>query len=253
MAKNEKCAISDSALCKWLDKDCKDCYISGLREKDDLGKMLENFEVTLSLLPDDFDDLQSDECQFCKGEKNKRAGYAIVDLAHIEPESKRGMFFGIGKKVRQRIGSLMPVSISICKDCRRVLRWVEGIKWLSIAVIFAIAVAIVAIPATGDAIVQASEALPYAVIIAGILLGYILGKVASGAYMKAKSEQTCINVFDIPVCNSMKNRGWFLVQDNPDITRFIFSKKSSTKKVADILKKDENPKEDFSQTSFLED
>ena len=27
MAKNEDCRITDSALCKWIDKDCDACYI----------------------------------------------------------------------------------------------------------------------------------------------------------------------------------------------------------------------------------
>ena len=236
MAKSEECVISDSALCKWLDKDCKDCYIKDLKDNDEIAGMLANFEVTLSLLPDNFDDLQSEECQFCKKEdKNKRHGYALIDLAHSEPEQKKGMFFGFGKKVRQKIGSLMPLSISICKECRRTLRFVESIKWISIIVFLGLAIVVQLTLPVGDKLSEISVSLPYGMIILGALIGYIAGKVASNAYMKAKSDETCFNVFEIPVCEDMRDRGWFLMQDNGEITRFIFSKKSNTNKVKDIL------------------
>ena len=234
MAKNDKCPISDSVLCKWLGKDCGDCYIRSMKDDDDALQMLQNFEVTLSLLPDDFDELQSEECQFCIGKKNEQAGYAIIDLGHNEPEHKKGMFFGIGKKVRQRIGSLMPVSISICKECRRTLRMVEIIKWLSVVVFFAIATLLVALPGTGQAIQNASEIMPYGIIIVGVLLGYILGRVASDAYKKAKMKTTRFHVFDIPVCDNMRRNGWFTIENNEGDSRFIFSSKSHTKRMAHI-------------------
>ena len=181
--KNEKCVVSDTSLCKWLDKDCKDCYLYDIKKDDEAEKALEIFEVMLSLLPESFDDLQSEKCQFCKEPKNKRAGFANISLGHSEPENKKGMFFGLGKKVRQRIGSLMPLSISICKECRRSFRLIEGLKWISIIVFLAIAVIIIAVPPLGTKIAAISPALPYGVLIAGALIGYIVGKIAGDRYM----------------------------------------------------------------------
>jgi len=237
--KNEKCVISDSALCKWLDKECAECYINDIKKEDEAEKALEIFEVMMSLLPESFDDLQSEECCFCTGEKNKRAGYANISLGHSEPEHKKGMFFGIGKKVRQRIGSLMPLSISICKECRRSFRMIEALKWIGIIVFMAVAIILIVIPSVGTAITNVSPALPYGVLIAGALIGYIVGKLAASGYMKAQSRRMVFNVFDVPVCDEMERRGWFVLQDDGPVTRFLFSKKSKVKKLADIRKKDE--------------
>ncbi len=237
--KNEKCVISDSSLCKWLDKDCEACYIKDIKKEDEAEQALQIFEVMMSLLPESFDDLQSEECCFCTGEKNKRAGYANISLGHSEPEHKKGMFFGIGKKVRQRIGSLMPLSISICKECRRSFRMIEGIKWISIIGFMAIAIILIVAPSVGNAIANVSPALPYGVLIAGAMIGYLVGKLAANGYMKAKSRRMVFNVFDVPVCDEMERRGWFVLQDDGPVTRFLFSKKSKVKPLADIRNKDE--------------
>ncbi len=235
MPKNAKCHVSDSELCRWLDKDCGDCYINGIKDQSETEKMLSDFQVMLSLLPEDFDTLQGSECCFCLGDvKKPRAGYAVVDLAHNEPEHKRGMFFGMGKKVRQRIGSLLPVSISICKDCRRALRMADYIKWLVTAATVAVAVGLCFIPA-----INAVPALPYGVVIAGFLAGYLLSKVASAAYVKAKSAQTAFNVFEIPICKKMEQAGWFTMQDMGSLTRYIMSRKSYTKLMSGLCAAEE--------------
>lgn len=254
MAKNENCVVSDSTLCRWMNCDCNNCYINAFKSDSDAKKALSDFEVTLSLLPGDFDDLQGDKCCFCKGEKRQRVGYALIDLAHSEPESKKGAFFGLGKKVKQRIGSLMPLSVSICKECKRGFKLAESIKWLSIVAFVAIAIGIMMIPSVSDATINVNPALPYGIVLLGFLIGYTVGKIVSDRYIKAKSEKIRFNVFEIPVCTEMKNNGWFTMQDDGPVTRLIYSKKSHTRKMKYIKQEDETQeKEDFTQTCFLED
>ena len=249
--KNEDCVISDSVVCKWMNRDCESCYINSLKHDDDAKKALADFEVTLSLLPDNFDELQGDECVFCKGEKKKQDGFAVIDMAHREPKSERGMFFGIGKKVRQRIGSLMPVSISICKECRRAFWMIDIIKWVAFVVVLAIGIGLMAIPSFYDPISSANEAIPFAVIIVAGVIGYVLGRVFSDIYVKIKSKDVCFNIFEIPICADMQKIGWFSVQEDEGITRFVFSKKSHTKKIADLKESSSEPQEECTQTSFL--
>jgi hypothetical protein len=235
MAKNENCTVTDSVLCKWLNKDCKDCYIHTLKKDDDVDQMLKNFEVTLSLLPAGFDELEGEQCAFCKGEhKNPRAGYAIVDLAHSEPANMKGMFFGFGKKVKQRIGSMMPVSISVCKQCRRALRLLEAFKWLSILVFCGVALGLLIVPSIGTAVSNLSPALPIGIVLVAGAVGYLVGKLISGAYIKAESKRMFFNVFDIPAGAEMKEKGWFTIQDDGEVTRVLFSHKPYTRKLADI-------------------
>lgn len=229
MPKNEKCLVSDSVLCRWIGKDCKDCYVSGMKEESDAKKVLEDFEVTLSLLPEDFDSLQSDTCGFCKDEARPRACYAVIDLAHRDPEHKRGAIFGLGKKVRQRIGSMFPVSISICKQCRQSFRIAETLKWVMLLIFGGIAMGLCFIPE-----INSNQVMPYVVILVGLLIGYVTGKILSAAYVNKKSAKTWFNVFDIPVCAKMREAGWFTIQDEGSVTRFIFAKKPMVKKLSDF-------------------
>jgi len=251
MAKNENCVVTDTSVCKWLNKDCKDCYINKMKHDDDRQDALTGFEVLLSMLPDDFDSLGGEKCVFCKKDPKPRAGYALIDLGNKDPESKRGMFFGIGKKVRQRIGSMVPMSLSICKDCRRTFRLYEGIKWLSVVAFLALAIILVSIPSTSISVSETTSMMPYFIVIGGAVVGYFVGKLITMRFIRAKAKQTYVNIFDIPVCGQMQERGWFLIQDTGEITRYIFSKKPMIRKTAG-LKQVADKKEEFSQTSFLE-
>lgn len=236
MAKNQQCAVSDSEICKWLGKECKDCFINELKDDDEAVKILNDFKVTVSLLPDNFDTLLGEKCCFCKGEqKYNRHTYAIVDLAHNEPESKKGMFFGMGKKVRQKIGSLLPVSISICKRCRGSFRKLDIIKWTALIAFIGIAVGICLIPA-----INVNPVMPYAIVLVGGIAGYIAGKILSSWYMDKKSKETSFNVFDIPVCAKMRDIGWFTVQDDSPVTHYLFSRKPLLKRLSDIFEESKN-------------
>jgi hypothetical protein len=244
MPKNAQCLANDTEICRWIGKECEDCYVGGLKHKDDVEKTVSDFRVTLSLLPEDFDSLQGEQCCFCVGDTKKpRAGYAVIDLAHSEPEARKGMFFGFGKKVRQRIGSLMPVSISICRDCRRTLRMVDYLKWIVTAAFVGLSIGLCFIPA-----INTIPALPYGVIIAGFFVGYVVSRLVSDAYMKRKSKETVFNVFDIPVCRKMQEAGWFTIQDSGPATRFIMSRKSYTKKISGLKDAAEEASEEIKNT-----
>jgi hypothetical protein len=229
MAKKEKCTAADSSLCKWLGRDCSVCRIAGFKT-DDIKKALEDFEVTLSLLPEDFDELQGEKCQMCKGEKRGRAKYALIDLGHEEPKSEVGMFFGFGKKIRRRVGSLMPLSISVCRKCMAAFRIAELIKWGVAAMTTAIAVIVLTVTPLGTALAQG-----YIIaVIAAAFIGYVAGKLAAKGYISAKSKSVRFNVFEIPICAKMKEMGWFTIQDDIPVTRYIFSRKPITKKLSSI-------------------
>lgn len=230
MPKNEKCVVSDTVLCKWLGRDCEGCFVDGFKDAEDAKKMLEDFEVTLSLLPEDIDTLQEEECCFCMDEPRKRVAYAVIDLGHSEPANKKGMFFGFGKKVRQRIGSMMPVSISICKRCRRVFRMLDLLKWASLLVFIGIGVGICFLPA-----VNQNPALPYGVVIVSGIVGYIVGKLLTNRIISSQRRQTRLNVFEILVCAQMNALGWFTIQDDSPVTHFLFSKKPMMKKIGEIM------------------
>ena len=253
MAKNENCVITDSSVCVWLNKSCAHCYVNSLKHDEDKEKVLSDFEVMLALIPDDFDTLASEDCQFCIGRTRPRAGYAIVDLAHNEPEHRKGIFFGIGKKVRQRIGSLLPVNISICSDCRRALRLVDIIKWASLIVLLGLGIGLMFVPSISAVIAKADSPLPYAIVIGAGVIGYFGGKFLSAAYLKSASKHTRFNVFEHPVCAKMQEGGWFTVQDEGAITRYVFGKKPFIGNIGELKKQIKKDEDEFAQTTFLKD
>lgn len=231
MARNENCAAADSSLCRWMNSDCSVCQVAAFKSADEAKKAMEDFEVTLSLLPEDFDELQGEECQLCKGERGRRAKYALVNLGHEEPKSEVGMFFGFGKKIRRRIGSLMPLSISVCRRCMFAFRAAELIKWGIAAAITALAIIVLTVTPLGAMLAQGYSVIA---VIALALVGYAAGRIASQRYFRAKSKDVRFNVFEIPICARMKDKGWFTVQDDTPVTGYIFSRKPMTKNLGSI-------------------
>lgn len=231
MAKNENCAASDSSLCRWMNSDCSVCQVAAFKSSDEAKKAMEDFEVTLSLLPEDFDKLQGEECQLCKGERGGRAKYALVNLGHEEPKSEVGMFFGFGKKIRRKIGSLMPLSVSVCRKCMFAFRVAELIKWGIAAAVTALAIIVLTVTPLGAMLAQGYSIIA---VIALAIVGYVAGRIASQSYIRAKSKEVRFNVFEIPICARMKDKGWFTVQDDTPVTQYIFSRRPMTKKLSGI-------------------
>jgi hypothetical protein len=224
--KNTKCTVKDSSLCKWMNKkDCSECYLMELSDSDQ-ADALKRWEVTQSLLPDGIDELAgSDTCQFCKGEPHKKTRYATVDLAHPEPESTKGMFFGFGKKVRSKIGSLLPVSIACCDRCHNAFLSYDLIKYALPVLITLLAILLLAIPATAVLVTGLGDFASYIFIILMLVIGIIVGRLVSSAYMRKKSKDVRLNIFEIPLIAEMEDKGWFLLQEDTEVTRLVFTRK----------------------------
>ncbi len=223
--KNTKCLIQDSSLCKWLNKTgCDTCYIMSLSD-DEQKEAMQKWEVTQSLLPDDIDELhQSAYCHFCVNEPQKKEYYATIDLANPEPESKKGMFFGFGKKVRSKIGSLLPVSIGCCKKCRRAFLTLDLIKYIVPAGLTVIAILLLIIPAVANAVNRLGELVSILFLAAAFLLGLIISRILASVYLKKKSKDVRFNIFEIPAIAKMREKGWFLIQEQGETPRLIFTK-----------------------------
>lgn len=239
--KNTKCDIRDSSLCQWLNKqDCQNCYIMELADKEQ-AEALQRWEVTQSLLPDNVDELnQSETCHFCVDNPLPRTYYATLDLANPEPESTKGMFFGIGKKVRSRIGSLLPIAISCCSRCRKAYLMADLIKYLTPFVFLAIGVLLAMIPPIAALLQSMGGFVSTLFIIGMFLIGLLVGKMLFTLYINKKGSEVRFNVFDIPIVSKMQDMGWFLLENDGIMTKLIFTKnkiKQSKLKNIDIENK----------------
>ncbi len=223
--KNTQCTIKDSALCNWVHKeDCANCYVMEL-SNDEQADALKRWEVTQSLLPDDVDALhQSETCLFCVKDPLPRSCYATLDIANPEPESKKGMFFGIGKKVRSRIGSLIPLAISCCSRCRKVFFMADAIRYTTPLVFLVIGILLTLIPPVHSLLNAAGALMSTLFVVAMFLIGILAGRVFFNLYVKNKGREVRLNVFDIPIVAKMQDMGWFLLEGEGPVTKLIFSK-----------------------------
>lgn len=223
----KKCAIADSDLCNWLDrKGCYHCYISTLKSDEDKKAAMERWETTLSYIPENIDDLHmGDDCVFCKQKPaNKIDGYASFEMAHPEPYSAKGMFFGIGKKVRTPVGSLVTLQAGICDDCKKAFRKMD---FLHLGIFFgflAAAFVLLLIPGFAEPMANLFALLPVLFVALMALAGYFLGKQIGMNAIRKAAKTVHVDVAEIPLVRQMLGRGWFFFQLTNGMPRLYFKK-----------------------------
>ncbi len=233
---DESCAIVRSDLCYWLSgkMGCPRCYIHTLKNDDQKKDAQQRWQETISMLPGTFDNLhESEECQFCKDEPRKADGYAVFEMANPEPYFEKGMFFGIGKKVRTPVGSLVTVQASVCPRCRKAFRMADLIQIFSLVIGVAVGIILVMIPAisqkfTGDGLLML---LPLVIIALAGVAGYFIGKNASMASLRKNAKTVKLDLSEIPAVSMMLNKNWFFFQTSGGIPRVSFSRQKQFDRV----------------------
>ncbi|MBR4078731.1 MAG: hypothetical protein IKK29_00825 [Christensenellaceae bacterium] len=210
MTENKDCKLNGTNLCKFMGCDgCEKCvFRMGVGKGMDEAAMAERWEVTLSYLPEEIDALHETEtCVFC-GEAPREC-YGELSLGHPEPEYKRGMFFGFGKKVRSDIGSLIDVPISCCKACKRRIIMQDMLQYAIVALSFILGVVFVSIPAIAAAMENAFFLIPLAILVAFVVAGYFISKAVQKTLIKKQTEKMITNPLEIPTVKKMTAAGWF--------------------------------------------
>lgn len=224
---NQNCAIKDTEICDFLGCDgCEKCTLAGgLARGMDPQDSAARWRETLSLVPKEIDSLHTTEtCVFC-GERRKDC-YGELSLGHRDPEYKKGIILGLGKKVRCEIGSLLDIPVACCNSCKRKMRMQDMLQYGIVLAFFILAVVLVSIPAIGKPLEEIHFMLPLGIVVVIAIVGFIVARIVDGYYVK-KCEQTMnMNPLEIPVIKKMLNIGWFPV---PEVKRgypqLHFSKK----------------------------
>jgi len=224
---NFECGLYGTRLCDFVGCDgCDSCvFNNGLDKHSDPETLAANWEVTLSYLPDDIDELHDSEtCVFCG--KNKRDGYAELSLGHPEPEYKKGMFFGLGKKVRTQVGSLVDLPISCCNSCKRAIRMKDIIEIGGGILVAAIDIGIMLIPAVEKALSNLGWAVPVLIFAAILAVGWVACYLLANRYQKNLAKKIYADPLQIPQVADAVRRGWFPI---PEVKRG-FARVNFTKK-----------------------
>lgn len=221
------CPYIGTKMCDFTGSEgCEACYVLQINDKKGEAKILDSWHVTYGLLPDNIDELHlKDKCWFCKdGVERKKDQYAVIDLAHPEPEHTRGMFFGFGKKVRTPIGSLIQLPVGVCKECRKRFLTRDLLKW-GVPILSLIIALLIIILVPGVATVSENLwYIPLLVFAVIAVIGYFAGKISSNIYEKKASVKTSFDPFDLPIISKMHWDGWFPLMTDGKRVRVAFKK-----------------------------
>ena len=159
-------------------------------------------------------------CELCKDEpKGERNGYAMVFMAHPEPKRIQRRLF------RDRVspvGTMIPVQLSVCADCRKKLLAIEYIPVL-IPVVFGIIMVILSMTqSTRTAMLRVATWFPALLWVLAIAGGILLGKAVGKGLKKKFGAHTYVDVMEHPVLKEMAEKGWSPIAGGQ--SKVVFSK-----------------------------
>ncbi len=218
---NKDCKLYHTQQCDLLNMaSCDECIVNG---KDDDAELIKHdLDILLGLLPSGgvsplFD---TEECVLCKGEKNKRSCYGLIDLGHAEPKREKRSIIGL--KVRARVGSLLPVQLSVCRACKRRLLILDYLP-IALPVVIGLAVLLVfMLPGVTASLERTATIMPFALFIVSILLASVLGSLFARTLGVRYAKYTYLDVFELPLLKEMKEKGWFPLNMSGKKPRLIF-------------------------------
>ena len=226
------CEIRGEAACDFLGSGgCKECplYKQNVRqfERRNINKI---WEVTLTNLPDDVDKFhEAEECFFCKKEKkNKKAAYAIVEIAHPDPPHESGEMFGFGKKIRRPVGSMIQVPVAVCKDCKRRLDLLDNLRFIGMGAGFLLGLLVIWLIQDMEFIRYGGDLLPILIFLLLIALGYQGGKFCERALSRKYQKEMHLRFFEIPETKELRELGWFTQDEGGKGKMFVKKNKPRT-------------------------
>ncbi len=218
---NPNCELSGTKYCAMLNMHtCAACTVRDSENKSEIKSDLDLYET---LLPEGGVArlFESKDCQFCKTQvKGKRRGYAILDMAHPEPRRVQKWLFGTRPA---RIGTMIPVQMSVCPKCRRRFLMMEYLPVVVPVVVGFIALIVVSMDAVKNPLVDLSMFAPFGAWIVATLLGVIAGKLITDGLERGWRKEMETDVMRHPVIAEMVNKGWTPITAKSR-TKLLFSK-----------------------------
>ena len=216
------CPLYGGEYCKKLNmKSCRTCTVTN----DNAAGIKADIDAIESLMPEGgmarF--FEGEECVLCKGERKNRADcYAMADIGH--PEPKREGRNAIGLKTKLRIGSMLPVQLSCCSNCRKKHNAAsnrEAAVTLTVAIIM---LAVLNFTPTAEAIAAIGSYMPLLLFVIVVGGTWLIGRASRKSMIKKFSETTCMDIFDVPGLDEFTAKGWFEISPYKDMSRLVFSR-----------------------------
>ncbi|MCE5189157.1 MAG: hypothetical protein LLF75_08255 [Eubacteriales bacterium] len=218
---NPNCELSGTKYCQTLNMHaCATCTVRDSDHKADIKNDLDLYET---LLPEGGVArlFQSRECQFCKTTpKGVRKGYAILDMAHPEPRRVQKWLFG---KRTARIGTMIPLQMSVCRKCRSRLLSLEYLPMVIPVAVGIAALFVFSADAVKGPLVDLSMFAPFAGWLVSVLFGALIGRLIANGLGKSWEKDMYVDVMQHPAVAEMTEKGWMPITAKSR-TKLLFSK-----------------------------
>ncbi len=226
---NTACRLHGSEYCAMLNmENCDSCTVcSETEERADAVRA--DLDIILANMPEESVSalFAGENCLLCKGEPQKKAWYALTDLGHAQPRRKKAGILGIARE--PRAGSVLPVQIACCADCRKRYLALEYVQPLIGTAGAAAALVILSIRRFREPIAAVAEILPVLIFLGVTVLAILAGRLVKSCLARKYGALTRLNVMKAPFLADMANRGWFELNPNKGMSRLVFSKTPTRK------------------------
>lgn len=223
---NTACRLYNTDYCRMLHMvNCDSCTVAS-RNKASMDDLIRDLDALRALLPEDgIEELfLTNRCVLCKKqEPNPRTCYALLDLGNHEPKREGTNFLGI--KTKLRTGSLLPVQLAACDDCKKrfakldyvVPFWVTGAGVVSIALL--------SYRTIREFFMAYGAWVPFVVFAAVMLAALCVGMLLRKSRLKRFASLMHLDVMEIEKLKKLKELGWFELNEKKQYTKLIFNKK----------------------------
>lgn len=216
---NYECPLYNTAECDVLSMlDCERCPFRSGKVPDSAAGDIGQF---VALLPRGgvAPLFESETCTLCRDHEHagKKAGYAIIDMAHEHPNTVRK------RRMKRRVGFTVPLQFAICKKCRSRLLLLNYLTLLCTVGLTLVMVALLISEKTAEALRAVTTGLPLYLVLIAIVVGFTAGKLITHALMKRWNLEMYVRIAEHPMIDAMKEKGWFFLQDEKKVMP-IFTK-----------------------------
>lgn len=216
-----ECALFGTKSCALLNmQDCDKCPLKGRVADPAIHDDLKLFcdlqpEGTVAQL------FESKTCTLCKDEpKGKPTSFAVFDMAHTEPKklSRRRWL------QKKETGFMVPLQFACCSKCRRRILLQAYLPLITPIVLLLIVLPFVMLEQFAQTMRQVAGWLPFAVILAAIVVGYGVGKLLAYLFKHKCEADMYIDVRTHPFVQAMTEKGWRPLFNDRD-AHLAFTKK----------------------------
>lgn len=223
---NTACRLYNTEYCRMLHMaSCDSCTVAS-RSKVSMDELVNDLDGLKALMPEDgIEELFiTNSCVLCKKqEPNPRTWYGLLDLGNHEPKREGTNFLGI--KTKLRTGSLLPVQLAACDDCKKRFMKLEYVVPLWVAGTGIVSIILLSYRPIREFLMAFGAAVPFALFVTVMLAALGIGMFLKKSRLKRYALLTHLDVMEIEKLKKLQELGWFELNEKKRYSKLIFNKK----------------------------